>query len=581
MGDRRRLAHVLTVAALTATSLGVVSSTVPSASADDGYQSLPLHDVGDLAVDTVHGREFVSGDWRDDKVVVADADGDLIGAVGQLPDLSELLLDEDHSLLYAALPESHQIVAVDTGTLGVVRRYSLAGNLCPQHLALAAGSVWFSSSCRNDPGAATALGVLTPGTGQADVEAVPEWTGPLVLAGSPAYPDRLVLSGEQEGVEHVQLRRLTVGTTPASAVLEDRVGGASRTTNNDGRSVFGSTGDRIDGSFRRVLYSFADLSTTPVDGVDPGSEPLAVRPDGLVASAAGNVDEPAIRFWDATSHAIQTQSLGHSSPEYAANLDHAHLAFGSQDLYAVVTADASDDDASDFPVSLPALRVLHPLTTRHATLTVTTDKAVYEYGDRPLVLAHLSGGPVDREVSFSDSVQANDLVRGGGPFAGGPVDERGTAVARQLVGQTITVTVVHPPDVVGDPSSGATVSVRLPVRAKIGSTLDNSVPGPKGVDRVDVRDRPLYLTSVASAPNACVHVEVQVRRSAAWQRTRALTCTRLDRAGQARLRLGRHPVGTRLRVRTIWPGGSRFVHTASAWTPFRVVRLRGGDPDLP
>jgi YVTN family beta-propeller protein len=137
---RRRAAALLGAAALvSATAVGVAS---PAAAVGTETPLDGVAGVGDVAAGA--GKVFVAAL---DRVVVADSAGAVTDAVTGLPGAVGLALSADGSRLYVALSDSAEVAEIDTGTLGITRRISLAQYPCPTHLSLAGDRLWVGYGC--------------------------------------------------------------------------------------------------------------------------------------------------------------------------------------------------------------------------------------------------------------------------------------------------------------------------------------------------------------------------------------------------------------------------------------------------
>ncbi|WP_431901631.1 YncE family protein [Nonomuraea sp. bgisy101] len=101
--------------------------------------------AGDIAVGG--GKVFTS---MDDRIIVADTEGRLTGAITGLSDVRDLVTTPDGTRLYAALGGSHEVAEINTADLGIIRRIPLAPYQCPSRLALAEHQLWVSYGCPAD-----------------------------------------------------------------------------------------------------------------------------------------------------------------------------------------------------------------------------------------------------------------------------------------------------------------------------------------------------------------------------------------------------------------------------------------------
>ncbi|MER7837318.1 Ig-like domain repeat protein [Streptomyces sp. NPDC096040] len=118
-------------------ALSVVAAGTASAAATT------VTNTGGLVVDGALQRVFV-GDAANGRILAADYSGTLVDSHTGFGSVSDLALSDDGSTLYAALPNTHQVLALDTATLDVKATYSIPTDTGPRHLAFAGGKAWFS-----------------------------------------------------------------------------------------------------------------------------------------------------------------------------------------------------------------------------------------------------------------------------------------------------------------------------------------------------------------------------------------------------------------------------------------------------
>ena len=104
MAARARLALLALVGTL------VVSVEVPARADEAAYDhvALPLTGITDIAVDEAHGLAYLSGSATDDRIVVARGDGSVAGEITGVTGATDLALNADGSLLYAAVPTAER-----------------------------------------------------------------------------------------------------------------------------------------------------------------------------------------------------------------------------------------------------------------------------------------------------------------------------------------------------------------------------------------------------------------------------------------------------------------------------------------
>ncbi|WP_436525361.1 hypothetical protein [Actinoplanes sp. HUAS TT8] len=152
--SRRRLGAAA-IAVLTSTT-GLTIVAAGPASADPG-PILAITSVGDLIVDGVHERVFIS-DPDSGRVIATDYSGNQLAAA-QVNDANSLALAPDSSRLYVTSLRESAIFALDTTTLDQAAKYS-TGAVAPGDVAIAGDRIWFSYTDGNP----SELGTIDPST---------------------------------------------------------------------------------------------------------------------------------------------------------------------------------------------------------------------------------------------------------------------------------------------------------------------------------------------------------------------------------------------------------------------------------
>ncbi|WP_353943867.1 Ig-like domain repeat protein [Streptomyces sp. HUAS MG91] len=130
----------------TATALAVLFSSAALSAVAAGTASAATATVAQPAGVVADGalkRVFV-GDASGGKILALDYTGRLVDSVSDLGALSDLTVSDDGATVYAAVRDSHEIVALDAATLDVVRRYPVATDTGPTYVAFSAGKAWFT-----------------------------------------------------------------------------------------------------------------------------------------------------------------------------------------------------------------------------------------------------------------------------------------------------------------------------------------------------------------------------------------------------------------------------------------------------
>ncbi|MBO1337453.1 Ig-like domain repeat protein [Streptomyces sp. VRA16 Mangrove soil] len=130
----------------TATALAVLFSSAALSVVAAGTASAATATVASpagLVADGALKRVFV-GDTTGGRILATDYAGTLVDSVSGLGTVSDLAVSDDGATLYAAVRDTHEIVALDAATLDVVRRYPVATDTGPTYVAFSAGKVWFT-----------------------------------------------------------------------------------------------------------------------------------------------------------------------------------------------------------------------------------------------------------------------------------------------------------------------------------------------------------------------------------------------------------------------------------------------------
>ncbi|MFF7561265.1 Ig-like domain repeat protein [Streptomyces pseudovenezuelae] len=352
-----------------ATALAVMFSSVALGVAAAGTASAASAVVtspGGLVVDDALRRVFVS-DQADGQILAADYNGTLVAQASGLDNAADLAVSDDGATLYAALPTSHEIVALNAADLQVKARYPVATNTGPRHVAFAGGKVWFSYGDQWDGDLGSVDPAVDPTTG-ADPVALTQlptegtgiglW-GQALLDTDPLRPGLLAVgeTGDSTGTEGV----LDVsGGTPKviawndnSYELNDGLGDIDLVAGNDQLLVNGT--DR---------HAWANGNLTKA-GAYPGGQLADVGRSGLIAQVTGT--KVAIYRPDAT-RPVRTYSTG---TQPAADVTWAG---DSSRVFALVAGSAgwTVKALTDPNLNVPTLTVNAPATaTRAKTLTVT------------------------------------------------------------------------------------------------------------------------------------------------------------------------------------------------------------------
>lgn len=278
---KRTLSAATALAVLLGSAALVAGAAVPAAA--DSSRVLPLKSAGDMVVDGVHRRIFISDPYLG-KVVATDYAGTVLGTATGLPGVTGLALSADADRLYAAVPDADAVVALDPGTVTEQARYATGDGTDPRYLALAGGKVWFGygDAYDGDIGSLDLSGAEpVVALGQ---DAGGDFSGAPRLVASPADPNALAAASSY-------YHRFVLSTYDVST------GGAVRTARND-TALSGITNDLAytpDGT-RLItanagavhhVWRAADLTEESGYPSEAHGAAVAVAPDGTVAAGSG------------------------------------------------------------------------------------------------------------------------------------------------------------------------------------------------------------------------------------------------------------------------------------------------------
>lgn len=306
---RTRRISTATAFAVLFSSVVLVGGTASTAAADSSV-SLPIKTSGDIVVDGVHKRVFIS-DPISGKVVATDYNGKVVRQIGSLPGVTGLEVSPDSKTVYAALPGAGAIAAIDTATLAETKRYQLGKGVEPKYPAVAGGRLWFgfdyafdSPSSGGERGQIGSVDIASPEetvTLGSDTE--DGWYSAPRLAADPGAPN--VLAAAQEGLSSTELAVYDVSEGTRKRVAHGPSGtgpnGESQYQSYlydfditpDGRHVLVGSGS---GSpYSAQSYSTADLSLTGRLATNNGGKAVAVAPDGTIALGAWQ--SPNVRIY--------------------------------------------------------------------------------------------------------------------------------------------------------------------------------------------------------------------------------------------------------------------------------------------
>ncbi|HWS32825.1 MAG TPA: hypothetical protein VN408_08785 [Actinoplanes sp.] len=262
MSNRR--VSTATAAVLTGTIVLTAGAAAPAQAAETNTP-LAITSFGDMLVDSVHQRVFIS-DPAGGKVLATDYRGQQIGAV-DVAGADDLALSADASRLYVGSPGDSAIFALDAGTLERTAKYS-TGAVAPADVVAAGGRIWFSYA--DDGGR---LGTIDPSTETVRLDLSGTGSAAAELATASARTGRIGLAAKGRTAV-IDVSGDTVTEVASADTTADIV---DVSLNPDGTRIATVSAAQIAVTLRDVS-DFAVLST---------NKPLAGRPLSVDLAAGG------------------------------------------------------------------------------------------------------------------------------------------------------------------------------------------------------------------------------------------------------------------------------------------------------
>ncbi|MFI6009485.1 Ig-like domain repeat protein [Streptomyces sp. NPDC051243] len=360
---RRTLPVTATALAVLFSSVALVATGAGSAAADSST-ALSLKSTGDMVVDGVHQRVFIS-DPTAGQVVVTNYAGAVVGTVGSLPGVRGLELSPDSGTLYAAVGDADAIVAIDTATATEAHRWS-TGTAGPKYVALTGGKLWFSYGSGGDGN----IGSLDPaGTDPAltlGQDTNRTFYDAPILDASAGAPGTLVAGAPGQSPVVLAVFDVSSGTASRSAYAFDpgNTGGgnlADLAVTPDGKDVITASG----APYYQAVYKLSDLSADGKYVTNTYPNAVDIAPNGDVAAGTSSWYDPDVHVF----------KQGVSTPVKQYDFPNTGTSSGSDTLAARGLAWAPDESKL-FAVSLNnndaySLRIFDAPTKAATTLTAT------------------------------------------------------------------------------------------------------------------------------------------------------------------------------------------------------------------
>jgi WD40 repeat protein len=476
MGNRRIGAAAIAV--LTGIT-GLVAGTAVPAGADAIQQPLTIASVGDIVVDGVHERIFIS-DPAGGTVIATDYSGNQVGSA-QINDADDLALALDSSRLYVASSSESAVFALDATTLAQTARYA-TGGVKPYDLAVAGDRIWFSYASK--------LGTIDPSTETPTVvlDRYDTRIGPAALATAEAKPNRIGLASwgktaviDVSGDTVTEVSSQSTGTTITDVALSP-----------DGEQI----ATTIDGSSRILLQDVNDLNSSRLLYFEGAAVAMDFATDGTLVGGNSNAITPNLFVFAPSGELIKAIT----PPNRGRGQAHAVAWEPNGDRLFAVSANGTVlklNAYTDAKLSPTTLTLAGPSTavpgapvtltgTLQASLSLPTGATVGVSRDgTPLGTAAIGS---DGSFSFADTPPAEGLATYQVSYAGDVNHLSSAATASVTVARaTATVTIIYSPSTV-IPGAPVTVTGRLtswpslPTGVSVAVSRSGTPPGVAVVD---------------------------------------------------------------------------------------------------
>ncbi|WP_225832470.1 YncE family protein [Streptomyces sp. NK08204] len=360
-----------------ATALAVIFSSATLAATPasaDSSKVLPIKSAGDIVVDGVHQRVFISDPYQG-KVVATDYSGTVVGSVTSLPGVTGLQLSADSGTVYAASPGANAIVAIDTTTVTESTRYATGDGTDPAHLALAGGKLWFGYGT-TEHGHIGSLDLSgTEPVVALDQDPDTDYPGAPLLAATPGAPNTLAAAAPEYYGSWLGVYDVANGTATRTARYGDLGSTSDLALTPDGsRLITANPGNQ------HHVWQTSDLTPLPGYTTEYHPSSVAIAGDGTVAAGTDTPYDPSLYMfrpgattpvreytWPDTDNISGYDELGNASLAWEPGTGAGRLFALTHNYDSVYTLRVLTDSTK----SKPVLTVDAPATaTRAKTLIV-------------------------------------------------------------------------------------------------------------------------------------------------------------------------------------------------------------------
>ncbi|GAA0439958.1 hypothetical protein Aca07nite_48260 [Actinoplanes capillaceus] len=536
------------------------------------YAPLALTSFGDIVVDGVHQRIFIT-DPSAQKVVVTDYSGAVIDELEGYGFVDDLALSADSSRLYFGA--SHAIVEVDTGTLAEAKRYPLGDTVYPGDVVPAGGKLWFGYG-RDDRGS---FGSVDPADSTVWLDPPSAEDGfsdsrPYVY-GSPAAPGTIVVSGDQFAREG----SITVYDVSSGSAVERVRGSAEGTAAKETAFTADGTGlVRVADLFGEQIR-VSDLSTVVTYPALARANGVDVATDGRIAVSVANqtTGDDIYVFEGAGTTATQTIRLpeagGEAEPgsgELARDgVQDRGIAWqpGGPRLFAVAKYDRA---FRLWVLNAPA----DPIVKQTPALALNGNGGIFGYGSTVNFTARLGATHTNRVVEIWADPYGPEAKR---LLKRGTVNSSGYLTASLKVTRNTTLTATFAGDERYDARTvTSTVQTRAAVATAVSKHYKTAKKGSVSYFYFHKKATPKFTTTMTAYPGRRQQVIVEYWSGGKWRAwSKRFVAVKADGKSVAAF-TGTHRVGVKFRVRAAYlkgtSGDSANYTTYGAWKYFTFTK---------
>ncbi|MGW2716274.1 YncE family protein [Streptomyces sp. NPDC001492] len=452
----RALTAATALAVLFGSTALALTSAAPALA--DSSTLLPVTSTGDVVVDGVHQRVFIS-DPKSGKVVATDYSGTVVGTIESLPGVRGLELSADSATLYAAVEDADAIVAIDTATATEAHRYPTGAGTQPEYPALAGGRLWFGY--RN--GGSANIGSLdlsgTDPVVTLHQDTDKTWNDAPILGSSPGAPNTVVAGTSGQSPNELAVFDVSSGSATRTAYAWDP--GSSSDLSDlavtpDGKDVVTASG----APYKQQVFKLSDLSDDGSYTSNAYPNAVDIAPNGAVAGGTFSWYDPDVHIFEPgisapvrqydfpnTGNSSGADTLADSGLAWAPDASKLFaVSYNDSDVYALRVLDnpakADTTLTASAPATAPraqALSVTGKLTS-DASFPPGTTVSVRRTDDespsgKPLGTATVGA---DGSYSFADTPPAGGQVTYTVGYAGDDYHASATATSKVNVTKTAT-----------------------------------------------------------------------------------------------------------------------------------------------